>query len=66
VPIKEVDGRPVNSGRTRAAFAATAGINRSDFGVSFNGPVPGGGVAVSERVQIQLDVEAVLQEPQAR
>ncbi|GAA0904972.1 YceI family protein [Virgisporangium ochraceum] len=50
------------TGGTRAGFAATAEINRSDFGVSFNGPVPGGGVAVSERVQIQLDVQAVLQQ----
>jgi polyisoprenoid-binding protein YceI len=49
------------TGGTRTGFAATAEINRSDFGVSFNGPVPGGGVAVSERVQIQLDVQAVLQ-----
>jgi polyisoprenoid-binding protein YceI len=48
-------------GSTRAGFSATAEINRSDFGVSFNGPIPGGGVAVSERVQIELDIQAVLQ-----
>ena len=51
---------PDTEGGTRAGFSATAEINRSDFGVSFNGPVPGGGVAVSERVQIGLDIEAVL------
>lgn len=49
-------------GGYRAGFSATAEIDRSDFGVSFNGPVPGGGVAVSERVQISLDIEAVLQD----
>jgi polyisoprenoid-binding protein YceI len=54
---------PDTTGGTRAGFAATAEINRSDFGVSFNGPVPGGGVAVSERVRIDLDVQAVLRQP---
>jgi polyisoprenoid-binding protein YceI len=49
-------------GGTRAGFTATGEINRSDFGVSYNGPVPGGGVAVSERVQITLEVELVLQD----
>jgi polyisoprenoid-binding protein YceI len=49
-------------GGTRAGFTATGEINRSDFGVSYNGPVPGGGVAVSERVQITLDIQAVLQQ----
>jgi hypothetical protein len=32
-----------------------------DFGVSYNGPIPGGGVALSEKVQIVLEVEGVLQ-----
>ena len=32
-----------------------------DFGVSYNGPVPGGGVLLGEKVQIILEIEAVLQ-----
>jgi polyisoprenoid-binding protein YceI len=47
-------------GGTRAGFTATSEINRSDFGVSYNGPIPGGGVAVSEKVTIHLEIEAVL------
>ena len=35
-------------------------INRNDFGVSYNGPIPGGGVAVSEKVTMTLEVEGVL------
>jgi polyisoprenoid-binding protein YceI len=47
-------------GGTRAGFSATTEINRSDFGVSYNGPIPGGGVAVSEKVTITLEIEGVL------
>jgi polyisoprenoid-binding protein YceI len=52
---------PDPMGGTRAGFSASGEINRSDFGVSYNGPIPGGGTVVSEKVQINLDVEAVLQ-----
>ena len=50
-------------GGTRAGFSATTEINRSDYGVNFNGPIPGvpGGVAVSEKVTINLEIEGVLQ-----
>jgi polyisoprenoid-binding protein YceI len=48
-------------GGTRVGFSAAGEINRMDFGVSYNGPIPGGGVAVSEKVQLVLDIEAVLQ-----
>jgi polyisoprenoid-binding protein YceI len=63
VPLKlEVDGfGPDPYGGTRAGFSATADINRNDFGVSYNGPIPGGGVAVSDKVQLVIEVEAVLQ-----
>ena len=46
-------------GGTRAGFSATTEINRNDFGVSFNAPVPGG-VMVSEKIAIEIDGEAVL------
>jgi polyisoprenoid-binding protein YceI len=47
-------------GGTRAGFSASTEINRNDWGVSYNGPIPGGGVAVSEKVTINLEVELVL------
>ena len=46
-------------GGTRAGFSASTDINRNDFGVSFNAPVPGG-VMVSEKIPIEIDGEAVL------
>ena len=56
----EINGfGPDPFGGTRAGFSATAEINRTDFGVSFNAPVPGG-VMVSERIQIEIEAEAVL------
>jgi polyisoprenoid-binding protein YceI len=65
VPLKlEVNGfapDPFAAGGTRAGFTATGEINRMDFGVSFNGPMPGGGVILAEKVQIVLEIEAALQ-----
>jgi polyisoprenoid-binding protein YceI len=60
----EVSGfGPDAYGGTRAGFSATTVINRMDYGVSFNGPIPGvpGGVAVSENVTVNLEIEGVLQ-----
>jgi polyisoprenoid-binding protein YceI len=57
----EVNGfGPDAYGGTRVGFSATGEINRNDFGVSYNGPIPGGGVAVSEKVAINLEIEGVL------
>jgi polyisoprenoid-binding protein YceI len=64
----EVNGfGPDPYGGTRAGFSASGEIDRTEFGITFNAPVPGsGGVMVSERVQIQIEAEAVLrQERQA-
>jgi polyisoprenoid-binding protein YceI len=47
-------------GGTRAGFTATAEINRRDFGVNWNAAIEGGGVVVSDKVTIQLEIEAVL------
>jgi polyisoprenoid-binding protein YceI len=56
----EVNGfGPDPYGGTRAGFSAHGEINRTDFGVSFNAPVPGG-VMVSEKIQIEIEAEAVL------
>jgi polyisoprenoid-binding protein YceI len=47
-------------GGTRAGFTASGEINRRDFGVNFSAPMETGGVVVSDKVTIQLEIEAVL------
>jgi len=42
----------------RAGFSATTSINRKDFGVSFNQVLDAGGLALSEKVDIVLEVQA--------
>lgn len=61
--VEEFAFGPNPQGGTKAGFSATTEINRSDFGVSYNGPIPGGGMALGESVQIVLDVEADLAGP---
>ena len=59
----EINGfGPDPFGGTRAGFSASGEINRNDFGVSYNGPIPGatGGVIVSEKVAITIEIEGVL------
>jgi polyisoprenoid-binding protein YceI len=54
---------PDASGGTRAGFSATTEINRHDFGVTFSASVPGvpGALVVSDKVILNLEIEAVLQ-----
>ena len=63
VPLSlELNGfGPDAYGGTRAGFSATAEISRGDFGVNWNAAIEGGGVVVSDKVTIQLEIEAVLQ-----
>ena len=63
VPLKlEVNGFGQDAyGGTRAGFTATADINRQDFGVNWNAAMEHGGVVVSDKVAIHLEIEAVLQ-----
>ena len=49
-------------GGTRAGFSAATTINRNDFGVDISMPLDGGGVVVSEKVQVALEIEAVLRQ----
>jgi polyisoprenoid-binding protein YceI len=44
----------------RIGWEATARINRHDFGVSWQDEIPGGGVVVSNDIDLVLDVEAML------
>jgi polyisoprenoid-binding protein YceI len=43
----------------RIGFEATGRLNRHDFGVSWQDEVPGGGVVVSNEIEITLDAEAI-------
>jgi len=66
VPLTlEINGfGPDPDGGTRAGFSATGDIDRNDFGVSFNGLIPGsGGAILSDKITISLEVEALLDQP---
>ena len=52
-------------GGTRVAFEAETTINRKDWGLNWNQLLETGGVLVSEKVNISLEVQAVLEEEQA-
>ncbi len=45
--------------KVRAGFAATAQIDRNDFGVSWNSPLARGGIVVGHQVLITIDAEAI-------
>ena len=49
-------------GKTVAGLSAQTTINRKDFGVNFNALLETGGVAVGEKVKIEIEVEAVFSE----
>src|SRR6266508_4709181 len=50
-------------GGTRAGFSGTAEISRHDFGITTEIPMDGGGVVVGDKIQIFIEIEAVLAEP---
>jgi polyisoprenoid-binding protein YceI len=47
-------------GGTRLGLSATGEINRNDYGISFNMALPTGGVMISEKIQLEIEVEATL------
>ena len=46
-------------GNTRAAFNAKTSLTRSDFGLTWNQVLEAGGVLVGERIDIEVEVQAV-------
>jgi polyisoprenoid-binding protein YceI len=48
-------------GTERLAFSARTSIERKDFGLTWNKALETGGVLVGERIDIELDVQAVKQ-----
>jgi polyisoprenoid-binding protein YceI len=58
----EFDGAVTDPwGGTRAAFSASAQVDREDFGLTWNQALEGGGVVVGKIVSIEIEAEAVLQ-----
>jgi polyisoprenoid-binding protein YceI len=49
---KGMDGKRV------AVFDLSLDINRTDFGINWNAPIETGGLVVSEKVQIEVSIEA--------
>jgi len=57
----EVNGfGPDPYGGTRAGLSATGEINRNDYGITANLVLPTGGVMVSEKIQLTIEIEAAL------
>lgn len=48
-------------GHVRAGFTAKTSINRKDFGLGWNQVLEAGGVLIGERVDVEIEVEAVKQ-----
>jgi polyisoprenoid-binding protein YceI len=48
-------------GNTKAGFTASGTVNRKDYGMEWNAALETGGVVVGDKVTIELDVEAALQ-----
>lgn len=52
-------------GNVRAGFAARTAIDRKEFGLTWNQALEAGGVMVGDRVEIEIEIEAVRQEATA-
>ena len=48
-------------GNQRAAFTAKTAIDRKDFGLTWNQVLETGGVMVGDRIEIEIEIEAVRQ-----
>jgi polyisoprenoid-binding protein YceI len=48
-------------GNERAGFAAKTSLNRKDFGLTWNQVLEAGGLLVGERIDIEIELEAVRQ-----
>ena len=48
-------------GQQRVAFSATGTLNRKDFGLTWNQALETGGVLVADRVDLEIELEAVRQ-----
>ncbi|GAA1581911.1 YceI family protein [Kribbella sancticallisti] len=46
-------------GNTRVGLEGSVVLNRKDFGVSWNAAIEGGGVLVSEKVTLEIEISAI-------
>jgi len=59
----ELEGAgPGPDGKQRLGFSASTEISRKEFGLTWNVAMEGGGLLVSDRVRISIDVAAAAQE----
>jgi polyisoprenoid-binding protein YceI len=65
VPLQvEVNGFGADPyGNQRSGFTATGSLKRSDFEMTFNVPLEGGGVMVGDRIDIAIEAEGILRKP---
>ena len=49
-------------GNHRIGFEATTTVSRKDFGMTWNAAIETGGVLVSDKIQIELEISAIKQE----
>ena len=47
-------------GNTKAGFEGTATINRKDWGLDYNAALEAGGLLISDKVKLSLEIEAAL------
>jgi polyisoprenoid-binding protein YceI len=61
VPLRlELNGfGPDPYGGVRVGFTASGELNRRDFNVNFSAPMQNGGAVVSDKIGLQLEIEAV-------
>ena len=52
-------------GGTRVGFEGSTTISRKDFGIDFNIPLDGGRLMIGDKIDITINVEAVLQQDQS-
>ncbi|GAQ51376.1 YceI family protein [Streptomyces acidiscabies] len=53
-----------SSGRHRVGFAGSATLRRSDWGLAWNTPLETGGVLISDKVTLSLDISAIRTDPE--
>jgi polyisoprenoid-binding protein YceI len=52
-------------GGTRTGFTVTGSLNRKDFGLTWNAALETGGVLVGDKIKLELEIEAVLEQATA-
>jgi len=58
--VTEATGSAVDAfGNPRTAFEATTEFSRKDFGITWNAALEAGGVLVSDKVKVELDISAI-------